>query len=163
MAFGLPTEHSKPVTRILAALADEVGRPTGPRPEADPSTADLSLIAELDHSATPVATLPLAPAWWGRPAPPGAPAAVAWCWSGRVPAGSWLPLGSLAWEDPDFAGEASYFHPEPLTDATAQPRAIVVDPGDHPSRTAVVVEARDGFVHVFLPPLEKLEKSSSSG
>ena len=68
---------------------------------------------------------------------------------GELPAGSRLPLGSLSWEDPDFAGEASYFHPDPLTDATAQPRAMVVDPGDHPSRTAVVVEARNGFVHVF--------------
>jgi uncharacterized protein (DUF2126 family) len=34
----------------------------------------------------------------------------------------------------------------------------VVDPREAPARTALVVQARDGFVHVFLPPLEKLEK-----
>ncbi len=163
VAFGLQTEHLQACYEDpLAALADEVGRPTGPRPEVDPTTADLSFIAELDHSATPVAwALPLAPAWWGE-----GWASAAWrtrrgrlvLVRGESPAGSRLPLGSLSWEDPDFAGEASYFHPDPLIDATARPRAIVVDPGDHPSRTAVVVEARDGFVHVFLPPLEKLEK-----
>jgi len=163
VAFGLPPEHLQACYEDpLAALADDVRRPTGPRPEVDPATADLAFLAELDRSVTPVAwALPLAPAWWGE-----GWASAAWrtrrgrlvLVPGESPAGSRLPLGSLSWEDPDFAGEASYFHPDPLTDATAHPRAVVVDPGDHPSRTAVVVEARDGFVHVFLPPLEKLEK-----
>ncbi len=32
-----------------------------------------------------------------------------------------------------------------------------MDARETEARTALVVEARDGFVHVFLPPLEKLE------
>ncbi len=35
---------------------------------------------------------------------------------------------------------------------------MVVDPEEAPARTALVVQARDGFVHLFLPPVEKLEK-----
>ena len=45
-----------------------------------------------------------------------------------------------------------------LTQTDDHPRAVVVDPREAPARTALVVQARDGFVHVFLPPLEKLEK-----
>ena len=66
-AFGLPTEQLQPCYEDpLAALADEVGRPTA----HDLSWIRLRriphLIAELDRSATPVAwALPLAPAWWG--------------------------------------------------------------------------------------------------
>ena len=163
LALGLPTEQLQACYEDpLATLAEEVRRPTGPRPAEDPTTADPALIAELDRSPAPVAwALPLAPAWWGE-----GWASAAWrtrrgrlvLVPGASPAGSRLPLGSLSWEDPDFVGEASYFHPDPLTDPTAHPQAVVVDPGDHPSRTAVLVEARDGFVHVFLPPLEKLEK-----
>ena len=163
LALGLPTEQLQPCYEDpLATLAEEVRRPTGPRPELDPNTADPTLIAELDRSAAPVAwALPLAPAWWGE-----GWASAAWrtrrgrlvLVPGQAPAGARLPLGSLSWEDPDFVGEASYVHPDPLTDPTAHPRAVVVDPGDHPSHTAVLVEARDGFVYVFLPPLEQLEK-----
>ena len=69
-----------------------------------------------------------------------------------------LPLGSLSWTDPDYAGEDSYADAEPpLAEAGAGARAMVVDAKETPARTALVIEARDGFVHVFLPPLEKLE------
>ena len=70
-----------------------------------------------------------------------------------------LPLGSLSWSDPDYAGEDSYDKAEPaLGEAAADsPQAVVVDARETEARTALVVEARDGFVHVFLPPLEKLE------
>ena len=37
-------------------------------------------------------------------------------------------------------------------------RATVVDPQQTPSRTALVVEPRDGHVRVYLPPLEQAEK-----
>ena len=78
---------------------------------------------------------------------------------GESPAGSRLPLDALSWKDPDFAGEESYTKAGPsLSEAVGHPRAVVVDPDDAPTRTALVVEARDCFVHVFLPPLEKLEK-----
>jgi uncharacterized protein (DUF2126 family) len=78
---------------------------------------------------------------------------------GESPAGSRLPLDALSWKDPDFTGEESYIKAGPaLNEAMGHPRAAVVDPDDAPTRTALVVEARDRFVHVFLPPLEKLEK-----
>ncbi|MET1006883.1 MAG: transglutaminase family protein [Propionibacteriaceae bacterium] len=35
---------------------------------------------------------------------------------------------------------------------------MVVDPKESPARTALVVEARDGNVCIFMPPLEKLDK-----
>ncbi|MBA3528598.1 MAG: transglutaminase family protein, partial [Propionibacteriaceae bacterium] len=36
--------------------------------------------------------------------------------------------------------------------------AVVVEPDEAPARTALVVQPRDGYVYVFLPPCEKLEK-----
>jgi uncharacterized protein (DUF2126 family) len=78
---------------------------------------------------------------------------------GDSSAGSRLPLEALSWADPDFPGEESYTRAGPsLNEAGEQPRAVVVDPHDAPARTALVVEARDCFVHVFFPPLERLEK-----
>src|SRR4029450_1946324 len=78
---------------------------------------------------------------------------------GDSPAVSRLPLDALSWRDPDFTGEESYTKAGPsLNEAMGHPRAVVVDPDDSATRTALVVEARNSFVHVFLPPLEKLEK-----
>ena len=161
--FGLPVEHLQPCYEDpLAQLAEEVARPTGPRPDVDPQVADLDLIADVDRQAEPVAwVLPLAPAWWGE-----GWASAAWrtrrgrlvLVPGHSPAGFRLPLGSLSWQDPEFSGEQSYLHATAPPELEGQPRAVIVDPDDHPSRTALVVQPRDGFVHVFLPPLEKLEK-----
>ena len=64
----------------------------------------------------------------------------------------------MSWPDPDFPGEDATTGPSPTWRAADPPAAVVVDPDETPSRTALVVQARDGFVHVFLPPLEKLEK-----
>jgi uncharacterized protein (DUF2126 family)/transglutaminase-like putative cysteine protease len=163
--FGLPDDQLQPAFEDpLARLATEVSQPAGPRPAADPEQPDPQLVGELDRSETQPAAwvLPLVPAWFGE----------GWAsptWSTRrgrlvlVPgdssAGSRLPLDALSWTDPDFAGEESYTRAGPsLNETVGQPRAVVVDPRDAPARTALVVEARDCFVHLFLPPLERLEK-----
>ncbi len=161
--FGLPAEQVQPCYEDpLAKLATDVAQPTGPRPEIDPETAGQPLVTDLDRQAEPVAwALPLAPAWWGD-----GWASATWrtrrgrlvLTPGESPAGSRLPLGSLSWRDPEFTGEESHLHPEELPKVEGHARAFIADPDDHPSRTALVVQPRDGFVHVFLPPLEKLEK-----
>ena len=163
--FGLPAEQLQACFEDpLAALAEEVRKPAGPRPEFDPEVAVPELAAELDRGQPdPVAwALPLLPSWfaegWASPA-----------WRtrrgrlvlvpGDLPAGMRLPLSSISWTDPDFAGEESYTRAGPSLDASGhRPRAVVVDPEEAPARTALVVQPRDGFVYVFLPPLERLEK-----
>jgi len=66
-----------------------------------------------------------------------------------------LPLDSIAWEDPDFTGEPSYLEAGPPLDPIVR-TVRVVDPEKQPT-TALAVEAREGHVHVFLPPTERLE------
>ena len=141
-------------------------RSAGPRARDPPESRNgpgPDLVAELDRAETTPAAwaLPLVPSWFGEIwASPdwqtrrGRLALV----PGESPAGTRLPLGSLSWTDPDYAGEDSYADAEPpLAEAGAGVRAMVVDAKETPARTALVIEARDGFVHVFLPPLEKLE------
>jgi uncharacterized protein (DUF2126 family)/transglutaminase-like putative cysteine protease len=162
--FGLPDEQLLPAFEDpLARLAAELSEPAGPRPPFDPRQPEPQLVSELDRETQPAAwVLPLVPAWFGE-----GWASPAWktrrgrlvLIPGESPAGSRLPLDALSWEDPDFAGEESYTKAGPsLDEPMGHPRAVVVDPDDAPARTALVVEARDSFVHVFLPPLEKLEK-----
>jgi uncharacterized protein (DUF2126 family)/transglutaminase-like putative cysteine protease len=163
--LGLPDDQLQPAFEDpLARLLAEVSQPVGPRPEHDPEQPDPQLVGELDQSeiAPPSWVLPLVPAWFGE----------GWtspAWKtrrgrlvlvpGDSPAGSRLPLDALSWTDPDYAGEESYTKAgPPLNESVGHPRAVVVDPRDAPARTALVVEARNCFVHVFLPPLEKLEK-----
>jgi uncharacterized protein (DUF2126 family)/transglutaminase-like putative cysteine protease len=161
--FGLPTSQCLPCYEDpLAALASELSRPEGPR-VAEPEP-DRRMVAALDASTTPAAwALPLSPAWWGD-----GWASPAWrtrrgrlvLIPGDSPAGQRLPLSSVAWKDPDYGGEESV-HGR-LADGLPEPEsplsAVVVDPDEAPGRTALVVQAREGFVHVFLPPLEKLEQ-----
>jgi uncharacterized protein (DUF2126 family) len=161
----LPDDQLQPAFEDpLARLMAEVSQPAGPRPALDPEQPDPQLVAELDQSEfAPAAwVLPLVPAWFGE-----GWASPAWrtrrgrllLIPGDSPAGSRLPLGALSWREPDYAGEESYTKVGPsLNESVGHPRAVVVDPHDAPARTALVVEARNGFVHVFLPPLEKLEK-----
>ncbi|MCW2751652.1 MAG: transglutaminase, partial [Aeromicrobium sp.] len=66
-----------------------------------------------------------------------------------------LPLDAITWEDPHASGDPSYVEAGPALDARI-PAVAVVDPVKEPT-TALAVEARDGFVHVFLPPTERLE------
>jgi uncharacterized protein (DUF2126 family)/transglutaminase-like putative cysteine protease len=163
--FGLPQDQLQPAYEDpLARLARDVGLPSGPRPALDPEQPDLQLVNELDRGeAEPTAwVLPLIPSWFGE-----GWASPAWrtrrgrlvLIPGDSPAGSRLPLDTVSWTDPDYAGEESYIRAGPsLTEMGDHPRAVVVDPREAPARTALVIQARDCFMHVFLPPLEKLEK-----
>ena len=163
--FGLPSDQLQPAFEDpLARLATEVNLPTGPRPGIDPARPDLQFVDELDRAESDVAAwvLPLIPSWFGE-----GWASPSWrtrrgrlvLAPGDSPAGSRLPLDAVSWTDPDYAGEESYMRAGPLlTQMGDHPQAVVVDPRDAPARTALVVQARDCFVHVFLPPLEKLEK-----
>ena len=161
--LGLPETQLRPCYEDpLARLLSELSQPEGPPPDAEPEHADSRLAAELDAAESePVAwALPLVPSWFGD----------GWAspdWRtrrgrlvlvpGDLPAGARLPLGSLSWRHPDYPGEPSFFRAKPDLTTTPSPRAVVVDPTETEARTAVVVQARAGFVHVFLPPLEQLE------
>jgi uncharacterized protein (DUF2126 family)/transglutaminase-like putative cysteine protease len=163
--FGLPDQALQPAFEDqLARLVTEVNQPAGPRPALDPEQPDPQLVSDLDRSeVVPAAwVLPLVPAWFGD-----GWASPAWrtrrgrlvLRPGDTAAGSRLPLDALSWTDPDYVGEESYTKTGPaLSEAVGRLRAVVVDPHDAPARTALVVQARDCLVHVFLPPLEKLEK-----
>ena len=163
--FGLPEDQLQPAFEDpLARLVAEVSEPAGPRPTLDPEQPAPQLVSDLDRAESEPAAwvLPLVPAWFGE-----GWTSPAWrtrrgrlvLIPGDSPAGSRLPLEALSWKDPEFAGEESYTKAGPsLGIAVGHPQAVVVDPDDAPTRTALVVEARGGFVHVFLPPLERLEK-----
>lgn len=156
--LGLPGEqllaaHEDP----LAALADDLRRPAGERPgEPEPTTpADAArLDAEVDGVTGWV--LPIVPAETGWTSP---------AWSlrrgrlvlipGTSAVGLRLPLDSVAWEPPGFTGEASYVEAGPTLEP-AVPVVSVVGPQGAPT-TALAFEARDGHVHVFLPPTDRLE------
>ena len=111
--LGLPADQLRPCFEDpLARLAAEVAEPEGPRPGVDPADPDPGLVGDLDR-AEPAAVawaLPLVPSWFGE----------GWAspdWKtrrgrlvlvpGESPAGMRLPLGSLSWSDPDYAGEDS--------------------------------------------------------
>jgi len=163
--FGLPDDQLQPAFEDpLAWLVREVSQPTGPRPTSDPERPDPRLVNELDNTETEPAAwvLPLIPSWFGE-----GWASPAWrtrrgrlvLVPGESPAGSRLPLDALSWTDPEYAGEGSYVRAGPaLSELGDQLHAVVVDPKEAPTRTALVLQARDGFVYVFLPPVEKLEK-----
>ena len=66
-----------------------------------------------------------------------------------------LPLDSISWHDPDWPGEPSYLDAEPPLQQGV-PKVTVVK-ADKAATTALAFEARDGIVHVFLPPTQTLE------
>jgi uncharacterized protein (DUF2126 family)/transglutaminase-like putative cysteine protease len=114
-----------------------------------------------ESSDQPVAwALPLTAAWWGpgwaspRWQPPEGRLRLR---PGEQPAGQRLPLAELTDDESDYAGEESYLRAgEDLH--RVDPSAVVVELHETPSRTALVVEPRDGFVRLFLPPMERGEK-----
>ncbi|WP_298944608.1 transglutaminase family protein [uncultured Microbacterium sp.] len=148
--LGLPEGQLLPATEdALAARLAEVRLPSGDRPgdEDDSDAAD---------AGTPTAwVLPLvtgeawaSPAWRFRR---GRLVLV----PGTSSAGLRLPLDSVSWEDPAWQGEPTYLEASaPLVPGI--PRVAIVDPDEQPT-TALVVEAREGFVYVFLPPTDRLD------
>ncbi|QKJ18090.1 DUF2126 domain-containing protein [Microbacterium hominis] len=139
----------------LAALAAEVRRPVGPKPDAEPAGADdvAALDAGIDTPTGWVLPLTTEEAWTSP----------AWRFrrgrlvltTGTSAVGLRLPLDSVAWTDPEHPGEPSYLEAgEPL--APGIPHVTIVDPAEA-GRTAVTVEARGGHVLVFLPPTTTLE------
>ena len=112
--------------------SDRTGRGRTSIPRRPPRTWS----RELDQAETgPVAwALPLVPSWFGE----------GWAspdWRtrrdrlvlvpGELPAGMRLPLSSLSWRDPDYAGEASYARAGagPGPSRPSPPKAVVVDAG----------------------------------
>ena len=166
--LGLPGGQCLPcVEDPLAALTaelqrpdDEPDQPDQPDQSAEP---DREAVAALDGQQRPVAwALPLVPDWWGE-----GWASPTWTFRrgrlvlvpGELPAGARLPLASVSWLPPDYQGEALPARAaDPLDGSATPPQARVADPDGPPARTALVFEARAGHVHVYLPPLEKLER-----
>ncbi len=158
--FGLPSEqllaaYEDPLARVVADVRRPLGEPT-----EEPAAAD---VAALDAAVTePTAwVLPVHPVGEDRWASP------VWRFRrgrlvllpGDSPAGLRLPLDAVSWVDPREVPEPSYLHErEPLPVASSPVAQVLDQEASHEApRTAVVVEARHGFVHVFLPPTEHLE------
>lgn len=150
--LGLPDEQLLAAYEDpLAALVADVRRPAG-----DPADEDVD-VAALDAAVdTPTGwVLPLttvgdwtSPAWRFRRGrlvlSPGTSAV-----------GLRLPLDAISWADPEHPGD----WPMPAAGTPLEPKVPVVTVA-HPegaATTAVAFEARDGHVHVFLPPTERLE------
>ncbi len=163
-SLGLPAEqlraaYDDPLAALVAEVRKPVGEPTDEGFETGllpSSTTDLA--ERLDAAVTEVRgwVLPLAtgeddwtsPVWRFR--------------RGRLvltpgtsPVGLRLPLDSISWEDPAYGGEPSYLESGPPLHPIVRPVRLS-DPEDAPT-TALTFEARDGHVHVFLPPTERLE------
>ncbi|MEP6798677.1 MAG: transglutaminase family protein [Lapillicoccus sp.] len=166
LAAEVATQLGLPAAAVLPAyedrfemLAAHVRLPAGARPDdVDP---DVTLVAELDQQET-------VPTGWVLPLTTGEGDDHAWtspAWrfrrgrlvlsSGSSPLGLRLPLDAITWTDPDYPGEPSYLVAGPPVDETL-PTVTVVDPDGAPT-TALAIEARDGFVHVFLPPTDRLD------
>ena len=154
--LGIPDRRLLPAYEDpFAEIAAEIRRPEGPRPDLD-EAAGVD-VAELDRTVSTETgwVLPLtteeewtSPAWSFRRGRlvliPGSSAV-----------GLRLPLDSISWEDPEHPGEPSYLEAGPPL-SPGIPKVTVVDPKDART-TALTFEARDGYVHVFLPPTVTLE------
>ncbi|WP_295699206.1 transglutaminase family protein [Lapillicoccus sp.] len=158
--LGLPTEAVLPAYEDrFETLATHIRLPAGPQPDGvDP---ELALVAELDREETQ-------PTGWVLPLTTSTEEDDAWtspAWRfrrgrlvlspGSSPLGLRLPLDAISWVDPDHPGEPSYLVAGPPLDP-GHPTVTVVDPTDALT-TALAIEARDGFVHAFLPPTLRLE------
>ncbi|MCD4523907.1 DUF2126 domain-containing protein [Nocardioides sp. cx-173] len=154
--LGLPAGHLLPAYEDpFAALADHIGQPHGEAPEDLHPTAEL--IARLDADVTE-------PTGWVLPLVTGEDwTSPSWRFRrgrlvltpGTSAVGLRLPLDAIAWKDAEYAGEPSYLESGPPLDPQV-PVVTVVGPEGVPT-TALAFEAREGVVHVFLPPTERLE------
>ncbi|MET0297017.1 MAG: transglutaminase family protein [Microbacterium sp.] len=140
----------------LAALAAELREPEGARP--DEVELDAAGVAALDRTAG-------APTGWVLPLVTDDDPWTSPAWrfrrgrlvlsSGTSAVGLRLPLDSVAWTDPEWPGEPSYLEAGDPLEPGIRP-VKVVDP-EGAATTALTFEARDGHVHVFLPPVLKLD------
>lgn len=166
-SLGLPLSQVRPAFEDpLARLAAKVRLPSGDPVKAgddltdDDAAARAALLAHLDESTTePVAfVLPL-----HRRDDDLAWASANWqLRRGRVvllegdsPAGLRLPLNSISWKPPR---RTFVVDPQTIGRALpAQPGKAAVDDDEKAPPTAMVAQARDGLLYLFLPPTEALE------
>jgi len=156
--LGLPADQLRAAYEDpFSSLADHVRLPHGERPDVDAEEVEPLLVARLDADVT-------VPTGWVLPLTTGEEwTSPAWRFRrgrlvltpGTSPVGLRLPLESIAWEEPEAAGEASYLEAGPPLDPVV-PAVTLADPKGAET-TALAFEARDGFVHVFLPPTERVE------
>lgn len=160
--LGLPDSQVRPAYEDpFAALAHHVAQPYGDPPATDLDRLDESataLLADLDAQVrTPtghVVPLALGETGWTSPV---------WRFRrgrlvltpGTSAVGLRLPLGSIDWVDPEAPAQPSYLEAGE-TPAPQRRRVELADPAGA-DRTAVAFEAREGHVHVFLPPCQRLE------
>ncbi|MCV7408678.1 transglutaminase [Mycobacterium florentinum] len=166
-SLGLPLSQVRPAFEDpLARLAAKVRLPSGDAVESgddltdDDAAARAALLAHLDETTTTPAAfvLPLhrrdddlgwASANWqlrrGRVV----------LLEGDSPAGLRLPLDSISWKPPrpTFVVDPQTVGPALSTESTS---AEAVDSDTAPP-TAMVAQARDGLLYLFLPPTEALE------
>ncbi|MCC2033148.1 transglutaminase family protein [Microbacterium allomyrinae] len=154
--LGLPgTQLLAAFEDPLAALAADVRKPAGERPPSDDLDPDDVAALDRDVKTATGWVLPLAtgeawksPAWRFRRGrlvlSPGTSAV-----------GLRLPLDSIAWTDPEWPGEPSYLEAGPPLEPGI--RTVEVTAPETGVTTALTFEARDGHVHVFLPPVQELD------
>ena len=166
--LALPEEHVHPAYEDpLAALAPEVRQPHGEKPDDGADKLDAQGLGVLDATIdTPTGwVVPIVTSTSGTEDQEGHDGWVSPAWKfrrgrlvlapGTSSVGLRLPLDSVAWKDPDFVGEPSYLEAgTPLEPKV--PVVTVVDP-EGQGTTALAFEARDGHVHVFLPPTQALD------
>ncbi|GAB4007498.1 transglutaminase family protein [Nocardioides ultimimeridianus] len=157
--LGLPADQLHPAYEDpLALLAADVRRPDGPRPEAALDELTAESLREVDGDIT-------TPTGWVLPiaTADGTWTSARWTFRrgrlvlapGTSAVGLRLPLQSISWTDPEYAGEPSYLEPVgPLDPALPE---VTVVPAEGSATTALAVEARDGYVFVFLPPVDLLD------
>ncbi|MGK2876226.1 MAG: DUF2126 domain-containing protein [Nocardioides sp.] len=153
--LGLPAEQVRPAYEDpLAVLVEDVREPEGPATHVSETPDVAALDASVDEPAGWVIPISTAGGVW---------TSAQWRFRrgrlvltpGTSAIGLRLPLDSIAWRDPEFAGEPDYlFASEPLEPTV--PQVTVIKP-EGAAPTAMAVEARDGAVHVFLPPTDRFE------
>ncbi len=164
--LGFPEEAVHPAYEDrLHELSEQSRLPAGAPPAVDADPTDPALVApssrELAIARLAAPTdgpagwvLPLFPVdrGWGT-APWRTRRGHLFLLPGTSPVGMRLPLDALGWEPPPGSPDASPFAALMALDLPDGP-AVVVELGPDTPRTALAVEARDGHVHVFLPPLD---------